>query len=81
MKKEIENTLKTSIAQQKMISVEDITLDSSLEDLGITSLDAISLVFDVEDKYGVEVPNKELKSIKTLRDIVDGVDDLIQTNK
>ncbi len=81
MKKEIENTLKTSIAQQKMISVEDITLDSSLEDLGITSLDAISLVFDVEDKYGVEVPNKELKSIKTLRDIVDGVDDLIQTKK
>jgi len=78
MKKDIEQTLKESIARQKMISVESITLDSSLDDLGITSLDSISLVFDVEDKYGVEVPNEELKKIRTLRDIVDGVDTLIQ---
>lgn len=78
MKKDIEQTLKESIARQKMISTENITLDSSLEDLSITSLDAISLVFDVEDKYGVEVPNAELKNIRTLRDIVDGVDALIQ---
>ena len=78
MKKDIVNTLKESIAQQKMISIEDITLDSSLADLGITSLDAISLVFDIEDKYGVEVPNEELKRLKTIRDIVDGVDALIQ---
>jgi len=78
MKKDIEQTLKESIARQKMISVESITLDSSLDDLGITSLDSISLVFDVEDKYGVEVPNEELKKIRTLRDIVDGVDALIQ---
>ncbi len=78
MKKDIEHTLKESVARQKMISTEDITLDSSLDDLGITSLDAISLVFDVEDKYGVEVPNEALKQIKTIRDIVDGVDALIQ---
>ncbi len=81
MKKDIEQTLKESIAKQKMISVEDITLDSSLEALGISSLDSISLVFDIEDKYGVEVPNEELKKVRTVRDIVDGVDALIQTKK
>ena len=81
MKQEIEQTLKASIAQQKMISIEDITLDSSLEELGITSLDSISLVFDIEDKFGVEVPNDALKSVRTIRDIVDGVDALIQTTR
>lgn len=81
MKKDIEQTLKESIAKQKMISIEDITLDSSLEDMGITSLDSISLVFDIEDKYGVEIPNEELKKVKTVGDIMDGVDALIQANK
>ena len=81
MKKDLEQTLKESIAKQKMISVEDITLDSSLEALGISSLDSISLVFDIEDKYGMEVPNEELKKVRTVRDIVDGVDALIQMKK
>ena len=81
MKTDIEQTLKASIARQKMISAEDITLDSSLDELGITSLDSISLVFDVEDKYGVEVPNEALKKVKTIRDIVEGVDALIQTKE
>ena len=81
MKDDIEQTLKSSIAQQKMISVEDIMLDSSLEALGITSLDSISLVFAIEDKYGVEVPNEELKKVRTVRDIVEGVDALIKKKR
>ena len=81
MKSDIEQTLKESVAKLKMISVEDITLDSSLDDLGISSLDSISLVFEFEDKYGVEVPNEELKKVRTIRDIVDGVDALIQAKK
>ena len=60
-----------------MISEDQITLDSSLEELGITSLDSISLVFDIEDKYGIEVPNEKLKQLRTVRDIVEGVDQLL----
>ena len=81
MKPEIEQTLKQSIARQKMISIENIMLDSSLADLGISSLDSISLVFDIEDKFDVEVPNAELKRVRTIRDIVEGVDALIQAKK
>ncbi len=77
MKEAVEQTLKESIARQKMLAVEDITLDSSLEELDISSLDAISLVFDIEDQYGVEVPNEELKKLRTVRDIVEGVNQLL----
>ena len=49
--------------------------------MGITSLDSISLVFAIEDKYGVEVPNEELKKVRTVRDIVEGVDALIQKKR
>ncbi len=77
MKQNIEQTLKESIARQKMLAIEDVSLDSSLEELGITSLDAISLVFDIEDQYGVEVPNEELKKLQTVGDIVEGVNQLL----
>lgn len=77
MKNDIEQTLKESIARQKMLTVEGISLDASLEELDISSLDAISLVFDIEDRYGVEVPNEELKKLRTVRDIVEGVDRLL----
>jgi len=77
MKHEIEQVLKESIARQKMLSAEEITLDSSLEELGITSLDAITLVFDIEDKYGIEVPNEKLKQLRTVKDIVEGVEKLL----
>ena len=81
MKSDIEQTLRESIARQKMLSADEISLDSTLEELGITSLDAISLVFDIEDSFGVEVPNEELKKLRTVRDIVDGVDRLLAARK
>ena len=81
MKEDIEQTLKESIARQKMLSIDEISLDSSLEELGITSLDSISLVFDIEDKYGIEVPNEELKRLRTVRDIVEGVENLLASRQ
>lgn len=77
MRDEITQTLIESIARQKMVSADEIGPDTSLEELGVTSLDAISLVFDIEDKYGVEVPNAELKKLRTVGDIIDGVDSLL----
>lgn len=81
MKTEIEQTLKESIARQKMLSIEDISIDSSLEELGVTSLDSISLVFDIEDKYGIEIPNEALKQLRTVKDIVEGVEELLSTQQ
>jgi acyl carrier protein len=34
-----------------------VTLDASLEDLGIDSLMQIELLFDFEDKYKVKIPD------------------------
>ena len=78
MKKEIEQTIKDFIAEQKSIPSHEITLTSSLDELGIDSLDAVSLIFEIEDAYSVEVSNEALMSLKTIQDIVDNVDILIQ---
>lgn len=78
MSLDVETIVKTAIANQKMVSADSIPLDSSLEDLGVTSLDAITIVYEVEEICGIEVANNELESLKTVQDIVTGVQLLLK---
>lgn len=77
MTSDIETIVRTAIANQKMVRVDSITLGSSLEDLGVTSLDAITIVYEVEEICDIEVPNDELESLRTVQDIVTGVQSLL----
>ena len=47
-----------------------ITLDMKLELLGIDSLGAITILYNLEDKLGIEIPNEELESLTTVGDIL-----------
>lgn len=80
MTPDIETIVKNAIASQKMIDAGSITLDSSLEALGITSLDAITIVYEVEEVCDIEVPNDQLESLRTVADIVEGVKSLLETH-
>ncbi len=61
------------VAAAKQIPVEQVTLDSTFEELAVDSLDWVSLSFDVEDKYGIDIPDSRLHTILTVRDMADGV--------
>jgi acyl carrier protein len=43
---------------------------SIIEDFDADSLDLIDLAMTLEDAFGMEVPDEELESIKTVGDIV-----------
>ncbi|MCW8943439.1 MAG: acyl carrier protein [Sedimenticola sp.] len=73
MSSDIETIVKKAIANQKMIDADSITLETSLQDLGVTSLDAITIVYEVEEVCDIEVPNDELENLRTVQDIVSGV--------
>ncbi|MCG8428423.1 MAG: phosphopantetheine-binding protein [Chromatiales bacterium] len=67
-----------AIAKQKQIEAGSITPESTLDALGVTSLDAITIVYEIEDIFDIEVPNEELDSLQTVSDIIQGVEKLIQ---
>ncbi len=73
MSSDIETIVKKAIANQKMIDADSITLETSLQDLGVTSLDAITIVYEVEEVCDIEVPNDELENLRTVQDIISGV--------
>ncbi len=67
---EFENVRK-NIAKQLDIPEESITMESKLiEDLKADSLDVVELIMDLEQQYGVEIPDDDLPSIRTVGDIV-----------
>ncbi|HOF99993.1 MAG TPA: acyl carrier protein [Clostridia bacterium] len=59
------------ISKQLDIPEENITLESKLiEDLKADSLDVVELIMDLEQEYGVEIPDDDLPGIRTVGDIV-----------
>ncbi len=41
-----------------------------VEDLGLNSVSYFSIVFDLEDAFGIEIPDDAAKNLKTVQDVV-----------
>lgn len=42
-----------------------------LGDLGLSSLDLVNLAAEIEDEFDIEIPDRAIKSIKTVKDVID----------
>ena len=59
------------ICEYQDIPADTIHADSHLvNDLGFTSYDVVSLVGKFEDEFDIEVPDRKIKLMKTVDDIV-----------
>ena len=65
------------IAKTQHLPPESVTIDSTFEALKIDSLDGINIVFAIEEEFGIEIPDDQAKLIRTVRDVVNGVDRLV----
>ncbi|MBL3528095.1 MAG: acyl carrier protein [gamma proteobacterium endosymbiont of Lamellibrachia anaximandri] len=74
---DIETVVISAIATQKQLDTANIKRESRLQDLGVSSLDAITIVYEVEEAFDVEIPNAELEKLETVGDIVDGIGSLL----
>lgn len=64
-------TVATIIADTINCKVEDISPDTNLEALGLTSLDTITVLFDLEEAFDVVIPNEIIPTITTVNDILE----------
>jgi acyl carrier protein len=52
----------------------DVTLEADLtEDLDIDSLTMVEVIVSAQDKFGVEIPDEDLKDLQTVQDVVNYV--------
>jgi acyl carrier protein len=59
------------IAEESLVERSALTSDASLESLGIQSLDIISIVFALEDKFGIVLEQSEFEGVTTVDQLVD----------
>ncbi len=77
---EIANRCIEIIAKSKSIPPGTITLASTFDELNIDSLDKINISFEVEEAFGIEIPDDALGSLRTVGDMVTGVTRLRATH-
>ena len=75
------------IAEQAVLEPGDVTMDSTLEDLGIDSLGLVESIFAIEEEFDISVPfnaNDPSESdfdISSVASIVAGIEKLIADQK
>ena len=73
----LQDTVIKEISAYLKCQPEDITLDMRLDELGIDSLGAITIMYELEDKLDVEIPNEVFDSLKIVNDIVSQLEQLM----
>lgn len=64
------------IAQELNANAESITMETRLvEDLGADSLDAVEIMFALEEEFGMEIEDDAAQAIKTVGDLVKYIED------
>ena len=53
---------------------EKLTPETPLADAGIDSLDALTILFAIEEQFHISIPDDKARAIQTLGDMVDVVE-------
>lgn len=65
------NGLATIVNEVAGVPVEDVKPEASfVDDLDIDSLSMVEVVMACEDKWGVKIPDSEVKNLRTVGDAV-----------
>lgn len=62
------------ICEQLEVSEDEVTLETTFEELGADSLDLFQVVIEIEEKFGIQLEDAE--SIKSVKDAVEYVEKL-----
>ncbi len=76
---ELTERVRGIIATAQHVPVENITADSTFEQLGIDSLDGINILFAVESEFNINIPDDAAQKIRSVRDVVDGIAKLLES--
>jgi acyl carrier protein len=77
MSEELIQRVIKSIAATKRIPVESVNVDSNFLELGIDSMDAVEILFALENEFDINIPDEEVRSVRGIRQMCEGVERLV----
>ena len=78
----VDDKVKTIIAEQLGVKVEEIKVESSfVDDLGADSLDTVELVMALEEEFGIEIPDEDAEKMTTVGEAVKYIETKAKTKQ
>ena len=65
------------IATSKRIPRETVTIDSEFQQLNIDSMDAVEILFALENEFDISIPDDEVRQVRSVRQMCEGVERLV----
>ena len=73
---EIESRVKSIIVEKVGVSESEVTNEASFtNDLGADSLDTVELIMEIEDEFGISIPDDLAEKISTVGDAIKFVEE------
>lgn len=70
----IQSRIISLTATQLGLGEDEISLDSNfMDDLGADSLDTVELVMNIEEEFGIEIPDDEVAEMHTVKSVLNYV--------
>jgi acyl carrier protein len=77
MSEELTERVLKVIAASKRIPREQVTIDSEFQQLGIDSMDAVEILFALENEFDISIPDEEVRNVRNVRQMAEGVEKLV----
>ena len=74
----IESAVTEVITRERKCAPEDVNMETRLSKLGIDSLQAITILYELEERFGIEIPNELMENLETVSDIVSSINKIRQ---
>lgn len=80
------SNVEEKITKVRQIIAEKLGIDeakvvseaSFVEDLGADSLENVELIMELENQFGIEIPDEEAQKIQTVKDAINYVTDKVE---
>ena len=66
------------IAKNKKMAPEELSPGTRFEDFKMDSLDALNMIFALEEEFDINIPNDEAAKMKSVEEAIHGVEELLK---
>ena len=67
----VEQKLRRMVAEQMGMNPAEISPDATFDDLGLDSLDSVTLIMAIEEAFDVQISDEDAGKLSTLQSLVD----------
>ena len=77
MSEELTQRVLKVIATSKRIPLEQVTIESEFQQLNIDSMDAVEILFALENEFDINIPDDDVREVRNVQQMVEGVAKLV----